>query len=234
MKYPGNIKRRRKELHMTQTDLAKAVGYTSDSTISRIERGQIDLSTTMLQTIADALHTTSISLIYGDGSPDYEPSSLPPEAAVELNEDISSIAPNALAVEKKRLPLIGEIACGSPIYADEDWQGWIEVDADLDADFCVRAQGDSMIGDRIFDGDIVFIHKQPMVENGEIAAVLIGDNATLKRVSYDKDAGILQLFPSNPTKPIQTYRGEELNSIRILGKAVRCQFDLNNKILDDY
>ena len=91
----------------------------------------------------------------------------------------------------------------------------------------VCAKGDSMIGDRIFDGDIVFIHKQPMVENGEIAAILIGDNATLKRVSYDKEAGILQLFPSNPTKPIQTYRGEELNTIRILGKAVRCQFDLN-------
>lgn len=228
MKYPDNIKRRRKELHMTQTDLAKAVGYTSDSTISKIEKGQIDLSTTMLQNIAKALKTTSISLIYGDGSPDYEPSSLPPDApSIEPEEDISSIASNVIAVQKKRLPIIGEIACGSPLYADEDWQGWVEVNADLDADFCVRAKGDSMIGDRIFDGDIVFIHKQPMVENGEIASILIGDNATLKRVSYDKEAGILQLFPSNPTKPIQTYRGEELNTIRILGKAVRCQFDLN-------
>lgn len=228
MKYPDNIKRRRKELRMTQTELANAVGYTSDSTISKIEKGQIDLSTTMLQSIAKALKTTSISLIYGDGSPDYEPSSLPPDSvSIESEENMSSIASNAMAVEKKRLPILGNIACGTPKYADEDWQGWVEVNADLDADFCVRADGDSMIGDRIFDGDIVFIHKQPMVENGEIAAVLIGDEATLKRVSYDKEAGILQLFPSNPTKPIQTYRGEELNSIRILGKAVRCQFELN-------
>ena len=139
MKYPDNIKRRRKELHMTQTDLAKAVGYTSDSTISKIEKGQIDLSTTMLQNIAKALKTTSISLIYGDGSPDYEPSSLPPDApSIEPEEDISSIASNVFAVQKKRLPIIGEIACGSPLYADEDWQGWVEVNADLDADFCVR------------------------------------------------------------------------------------------------
>ena len=154
MKYPDNIKRRRKELHMTQTELANAVGYTSDSTISKIEKGQIDLSTTMLQSIAKALQTTSISLIYGDGSPDYEPSSLPPNSVP--TESGSSIASNVMAVEKKRLPILGNIACGTPKYADEDWQGWVEVNADLNADFCVRADGDSMIGDRIFDGDIVF------------------------------------------------------------------------------
>lgn len=211
MGYAENIKKRREQLGMTQAELAEAAGYTSKSTISRIEAGKTDVSQSKLVLIARALQTTPSSLFEGD--PELDQSPLP--------------AANAFAVEKKRLPLIGEIACGSPIYADEDWQGWVEVNADLDADFCVRAQGDSMIGDRIFDGDIVFIHKQPMVENGEIAAVLIGDNATLKRVSYDKKAGILQLFPSNPTKPIQTYRGEELNSVRILGKAVRCQFDLN-------
>ena len=133
---------------------------------------------------------------------------------------------NVIAVEKKRLPILGNIACGEPIYADEDWQGWVDVDANLDADFCLRATGDSMTGDRIYDGDIVFIHSQPVVENGQIAAVLIGDEATLKRVSYDKDSGVLQLFPSNPTYPILRYSGDALADVRILGKAIKCQFDI--------
>lgn len=212
MGYAENIKKRREQLGMTQLELAEAAGYTSKSTISRIEAGKTDVSQSKLVLIARALQTTPSSLFEGD--PDLDQAPLP--------------ASNALAVEKKRLPIVGDIACGKPIYADEDWEGWVEVNADLNADFCVRAKGDSMTGDRIYDGDIVFIHSQPIVENGQIAAVLIGDEATLKRVSYDREAGILQLFPSNPMHPIQKYTGEELNSIRILGKAVRCQFELNH------
>ena len=136
---------------------------------------------------------------------------------------------NLMDVKTYRYPILGGIACGEPIYADQEWQGCVETEVNVKADFCIRAKGDSMIGDRICDGDIVFIKKQSMVENGEIAAVVIGDDATLKRVVYDKDAGILQLFPSNPSPEykIQVYSGEELNQIRIIGKAIKCQFDLN-------
>ena len=92
---------------------------------------------------------------------------------------------------------------------------------DINADFCLKAKGDSMINARIFDGDIVFIRQQPTVNNGEIAAVIIDNEATLKRVYlYDNR---LELRPENPTYPVLNYEGEQLDSIRIIGKAVAFQ-----------
>ena len=80
-----------------------------------------------------------------------------------------------------------------------------------------------MIGARIYDGDIVFIRRQDMVDDGEIAAVLIGDEATLKRVRYDKEAEILSLYPENPKYKTMHFSGEELEEIKILGKAIAFQ-----------
>ncbi len=91
---------------------------------------------------------------------------------------------------------------------------------DLDVDFCLRAAGDSMIGARIYDGDIVFVRKQSSVDNGEIAAVLIDDEATLKRVYYYPDKNKLVLSPENPKYEPFVYIGEELDEVRILGKVV--------------
>ena len=75
-----------------------------------------------------------------------------------------------------------------------------------------------MIGARIYDGDIVYIRQQADVENGEIAAVLIGDEATLKRVYKHPDRLILQ--PENPSFPPLVYVGNEIEAIRIIGKAI--------------
>ena len=75
-----------------------------------------------------------------------------------------------------------------------------------------------MIGARIHDGDIVYIRQQPDIENGEIAAVLIDDEATLKRVYKSGDSIILQ--PENPAYAPRVFVREEINQIRILGKAV--------------
>ena len=83
-----------------------------------------------------------------------------------------------------------------------------------------------MIGARIYDGDIVFVHQQESVEDGEIAVVLIGDEATLKRVRYDREAGFLSLFPENPQYKTMHFSGEELEQIRILGKAVAFQSEI--------
>ena len=127
-----------------------------------------------------------------------------------------SFRPNQL----KRFPLLGEIACGEPIFAQEDRETFLIADAEIAADFCLLARGDSMIGARIYDGDAVFIRSQPMVENGEIAAVIIDDEATLKRVYYDREHARLQLVPENPAYSPLVYVGEELDNIRILGKAV--------------
>ena len=128
--------------------------------------------------------------------------------------------PNLRPIQLKRFPLLGEIACGEPIFAQEDRETFLIADAEIAADFCLLARGDSMIGARIYDGDAVFIRSQPMVENGEIAAVIIDDEATLKRVYYDRAHARLQLVPENPAYSPLVYVGEELDNIRILGKAV--------------
>ena len=88
----------------------------------------------------------------------------------------------------------------------------------MGSEMCIRDS--SMIGARIMDGDIVLIRKQDMVENGEIAAVIIENEATLKRVYYYPKDGKLILNPENPAYAPLVYVGEELNQIRILGKAV--------------
>ncbi len=121
---------------------------------------------------------------------------------------------------ERRYPLLGKIACGEPIFVDEEYESFVSPTADIDADFCLRCQGDSMIGARILDGDIVFIRSQSTVENGEIAAVIIEDEATLKRVQYFPEKNMLILKPENPKFSDLVYAGEELARIRILGKAV--------------
>lgn len=118
----------------------------------------------------------------------------------------------------RKIPLIGSIACGSPILAEEHIEDYIDIPSHIHADFSLTCKGDSMINARIFDGDIVYIRQQSTVESGEIAAVLIESEATLKRVLIYDDHIILA--PENPTyKPIICWH-EEMNTVRILGKAV--------------
>lgn len=127
---------------------------------------------------------------------------------------------NIVPIKIKRVPLLGSIACGSPIFANEEHGEFVLTSDDIDADFCLRAQGDSMSGARILDGDIVFIRRQETVENGQIAAVLIGDEATLKRVYYYPEKSKLVLNPENPAYEPLVYVGAELEEVRILGRAV--------------
>ena len=127
--------------------------------------------------------------------------------------------PNITPVpEMRKIPLIGAIACGKPILAEEHIEEYVEISKHVAADFALSCKGDSMINARIFDGDVVYIRQQATVENGEIAAVLIDGEATLKRVKFYEDR--ISLEPENPTyRPIVLW-GEEMNEVRILGKAV--------------
>jgi len=127
-------------------------------------------------------------------------------------------------VETQKIPLLGEISCGQPSLANEEFEAYVNYGASIRCDFCLRAKGDSMIGARIQDGDIVFIRRQSVVQNGEIAAVIIGDEATLKRVFIFDDKLILQA--ENPKYPPLVFVKEELNTIRILGKAIAFQSDV--------
>ena len=130
---------------------------------------------------------------------------------------------NVMPVSVKQLPVLGDIACGMPIYAEERHESFVSVAEGLDADFCLKARGDSMVGARIFDGDVVFIRSQSTVENGEIAAVILGDEATLKRVYYYPNEGKLVLSPENPRYAPLVFVGRELENVKIIGKAVAFQ-----------
>lgn len=199
------IKELRLANNMTLEQVANIVGV-GKSTVRKWETGMIaNMRRDKIATLAKALHTT-------------------PEYLMGWSTEIE--ISNLFKIETRKFRLLGNIACGEPIFANEDIELYVETGADIKADFCLKAQGDSMIGARIHDGDIVFIHQQEMVNNGEIAAVLIDDTATLKRVYYDPEAGELSLYPENPNYKTLRYSGEELNQIRILGKAVAFQSDI--------
>ena len=96
----------------------------------------------------------------------------------------------------------------------------------VDADFCLTAHGDSMVNARIFDGDLLFVKKQEIVDDGQIAVVLIEEEATVKRVFYDRESDILTLMPENPTYRPMRYQGAQLDQIRILGRVVAVQYEV--------
>ncbi len=120
----------------------------------------------------------------------------------------------------KILPIVGHIACGIPVFVNEEDGGAVYTDADVNADFCLIAKGDSMKDARITNGDLVFIQKTDSVNNGEIAAVIINDEATLKRVYYYPESEKLMLISENSNYEPMVFSGEELERIRIIGKAV--------------
>ena len=136
-----------------------------------------------------------------------------------VRDDATPKASNILPMpEMRKIPLLGTIACGAPVLAEEHIEGQVDIPVNIHADFALTCKCDSMINARIFDGDIVYIRQQGTVENGEIAAVLIETEATLKRVRLFDDH--ISLEPANPMyKPI-VFWNEEMNEVRILGKAV--------------
>lgn len=139
----------------------------------------------------------------------------------DMPVDIGTIIPQIIIPmpEMRKAPLLGSIACGAPILAEEHIEDYVDIPKHIIADFALTCKGDSMINARIFDGDIVYIRQQDTVQNGEIAAVLTDSGeATLKRVRFHDDRIILE--PANPLYDPLVFRGEEINTIRILGKAV--------------
>lgn len=144
---------------------------------------------------------------------------VPMERTSASSENLTEKYPQLQPIpEMRKIPLLGAVACGKPIYREED--EWISLPNDIDADFCLRCVGDSMINARINDGDIVFIKACPEVDNGQIAAVSIDNEVTLKRVYYYPEKNKLVLNPENPAYEPFVYTNEELNDIRVLGKAV--------------
>lgn len=204
-----NIKRRRQQLKMTQTDLALKMGYADKSMIAKIEKGNVDLPQSKILAFANVLETTPGELMGWD----YE-------------TDAAETVDNIYKLDKIKLPMLGKVACGEPIFADEDRESYIMVGTDIGADFCLQCQGDSMINARIHDGDIVFVKKTDIVENGEIAVVIIDDEATLKRFFYYREQNLVILKPENPKYQDIILTGEQLNQVKVLGRAVAFQSDV--------
>lgn len=205
----SRIREFRKRLGLSVDDVAEKLKK-NRATIYRYESDDIEnLPAPILEPLAKVLQTTPAELMGWE------------QSAAPTSDDLPS---NVFPIQTKKVPLLGTIAAGVPIYADENFDGYRECTEDIDADFCLKIQGDSMIGARINDGDIVFIKKQPDVDNGEIAAVLIEDEATLKRVYKEKDSLILQA--ENPKYAPIVYTAESYVECRIMGKAVAFQSDI--------
>lgn len=187
-----------KEKNYSYADLEKLTSY-SRSTLQRYFTGNTEkIPLDLIEEIAPIFGVTAAYLAgWEDDIPSY---------------------PGIMPVEKKRFPFLGEIACGEPIYADEEHNVWLESDSSIKADFCLRCKGDSMTGDNINDGDVVFIRKQDTVNNGEIACVIIDDEATLKHI-YLAD-NTVSLVSSNLSYPPIVYKEDDCKTIKILGKAV--------------
>lgn len=203
----NNIKKYRLLNGMKQIELCNILGI-SQGALSGWENGHYEPDLKSLNTMAQHFNITVDELLGNN---------------IASGEVMPS---NIFPITKKRFPLLGEIACGEPIFAEENRESYVISGVDMQADFCLRAKGDSMIGARILDGDIVFIKEMPIVANGEIAAVVIGDEATLKRVYFYPEKAKLMLVAENPKYEPLMYEGAELNEIRILGKAVAFQSDV--------
>lgn len=197
------IKTLRKAMGLTQTELGERVGVKKNA-VSKWECGRVeDIPTSTIKELA-SLFGVSPSYLIDDVDYQY-PSNFKPMP------------------EMRQIPRIGRIACGEPITAEENIEGYDETPAGWHADFSLLCVGDSM-SPKIEDGDIVAIRCQPQVNNGEIAAVRIGDEATLKMVFIHQD--YIELRPVNPTYPSIIRRLEEMEEIRIEGKAVGLCRDL--------
>ena len=197
MSFGAKLKAARKEMQLTQKQLASMIDAAHNS-VSNWEHDQNMPDSDTIGKLCQVLHK----------DPNYF-----------YNVDSQPLPANCLPMpEMKSIPLVGSIACGAPILAEEHIESYLNVPSEIHADFALRCRGDSMINARIWDGDLVYIHQQDTVENGQIAAVLIDGEATLKRVRLFEDH--ISLEPENPMYRTRVFWNEEMNQVRILGRAV--------------
>lgn len=204
------IKELRTSLNLSQQELADKLSV-AKQTVYKYETGIVtNIPSDKIEVMAALFNVSPQHLMGWDDTPAPAPADFS-----ELYEKYPNIKP----IKKKKIPMLGKISCGQPIFTDEEKETYIEVSSDIAADFCLTCSGDSM-EPKILNGDIVFIRKQDIVDDGQIAAVIIEDEATLKRVYYDRPNNVLTLVAINPKYRPLVYSGPNLDYIRIIGRAV--------------
>lgn len=194
------IRELRQAKGLTLEQIADVVGV-GKSTVRKWETGMIaNMRRDKIASLAKALGVT-------------------PAYLMGWEEETNTLPSNIIPMpEMRKVPLLGSIACGAPILAEEHIEEYVDIPKHIQADFALTCKGDSMINARIFDGDIVYIRHQETVENGQIAAVLIENEATLKRVRLFEDH--ISLEPENPQYRPLVLWGDDMNTVQILGKAI--------------
>lgn len=210
MKSRGEIlKMLREERRLSQAKLAEALNI-SKSAIAMYETDERTPKPEVLEAIADYFNV-DMNFLYGKTH------------IRNSTKELEDLPTNPFCSKTKKVPLIGSISCGKPVYADQYLGGSVQLPDGISADFALTARGDSMVGARICDGDIVFCKTTEMVNNGRIAAVIIGDEATLKRFYYHKDKNLVILKAENPVYEDLIYQGPEIDKVNVLGEAVALQ-----------
>ena len=190
--------------NITAAELSRRLGV-NEGTLSNYKKGTYEPKQRRLEAIATILNVSIPWLMGADVPMDNTTPSIP-----------NGFQPVPSTTKKPRL---GVISCGDPIDTPENFDGYDDVPDMFDCDFTLVCEGDSMIGARICDGDIVYIKQQPTIENGQIAAVLIdGEEKLLKRVYITEESIILQA--ENPAYPPRSYHREDMNRVSIIGKVV--------------
>lgn len=198
---------RRKQLGYTQKEIASMVNV-SEATVSRWESGEIaNMRRDRINVYAKALKVDLSFIMTGECGDAYD----------SLMQRVGAMPLSITGT----IPVLGRVAAGMPLYAQENIESYISVDYPNPNEYtALRVNGDSMNAARIDDGDIIIIRKQDIVENGEIAVVIVnGDDATVKR--YHRDGNIVTLTPQsyNPEHTVQIYSLKDV-PIRIFGKVV--------------
>ena len=180
---------------LTQQAVAEALGV-SRSAVAMWEKNEREPNLETLAALAKLLNVPMTALVEREERP---------------------LPENVRPARYRRIPLLGAIAAGEPIFAGEEHETYVDVGGSVQADFALEVQGESM--EPVYkDGDVVYIRSQSDVSDGQVAAVVIDDSATLKRV-YHLPIGV-QLMPINPAFAPMLFTAQNSNSVRILGLAV--------------
>ncbi len=173
-------------------------------TVSRYANGRMTPKVPTVEMLARVFKVDPAWLMGGDGPMEEEPAI---DGAFPVNPT-------------HQIPLLGQIAAGLPIYAEENIEGWLWTDRNHGAEyFGLRVRGDSMNAAGIGDGDIVIVRKQDLVEPGDIAVVLVDECATVKRYRIEGETVILTPQSTNPANQVQFYSLKD-HTVKVLGRVV--------------